>query len=1055
MSGLAVAAATSIPCATDAWAGPNTILPLAPQDADALAALEAEMAARRPAIFLLETRVPDQFRVSEGSAMRIVADRAKVGRHSLRWDYKAAAELSIHADIAYNMKQYVPGLENPGQTVGHFAFWVYNERPTDEPLRVEFHTSEGNQCWFDFHLGFTGWRTAWVRYGYDTVGEPRPDMNKVVLRAPRTGGTLWLDNILLNSGMRGDHACRDLQVPTVQKGAHLNANYHWLALLDYDELLRDPGFDDRAPNSEELAGLQEIESRVTARLDRRSTPSAGAVDELTRAIDAMGIPKPVDPKAPVEEYRFETPGAMVNGYQTSIWPGFLRARLVEAARVVGLRPVNELILTAAQLWLAAEKAGDAALAERAGDEYVRLLAYMREQGWSYGSSQGTTHHVGYQVREWFSSLHVARPLLEARGHWDDQRRALEWYAGLGRLTHEFDDDLSYSGLADILNTLTNGLLVACLVGGAAAERVTRLRAFKQWLDLAFDYSPGTLGGFKPDGTLFHHMGAYSAYARDGLGGSTPPVNDLRLTTFALGAKPTQVLRTALLTQRRIANTIEYPHTFTGRHPTGVEGMGTGPAGLPEAFGILGANPWRSGVEYDVEMAAAYRRLLPALTPTDARAALEAQFAAAGIEPEDAPNGYWSYGYAAAGQMRHGEWSATVRGHNHHLWSTEIYNTDNTYGRYQTYGQIEVQGLADERGAITHAAHGWVQPGYDWNHIPGATTIVLPFDELHHGGGTQMPMTESQFGGAGALRDHAVLFGMELLEAPLFEGRHRAKVSVLMVEDRIVALGSDIHNESNRPTHTTLFQISPETMSDPGAVVAGDNWVVDPVGHGYLALDGSSLQHRTAPQYGPADDGRNGGATREYALGWIDHGVAPQGSGYAYAQLVFGGEQATRELAARATRAFTVVQRDGEAHVVHDVESKVEAHTIFAGGVELAEGSRVRSASRACLVLARPAGRQLKLSVTDPNLHFSDGPDTDQWRGDRYVGRSPYDRPWKGNESRPVEVVIELEGEYDSLRLVSTEAPAAPELRRHGGRTTVTFTLQHAAPVEVMLGSGRP
>ncbi|WP_406386105.1 chondroitinase family protein [Streptomyces sp. NBC_01618] len=58
------------------------------------------------------------------------------------------------------------------RTVDTFAVWIHNDRPLDDVLRVEFGRGRNVDAWCEIHLGFTGWRTAWIRYGYDLSGTP-------------------------------------------------------------------------------------------------------------------------------------------------------------------------------------------------------------------------------------------------------------------------------------------------------------------------------------------------------------------------------------------------------------------------------------------------------------------------------------------------------------------------------------------------------------------------------------------------------------------------------------------------------------------------------------------------------------------------------------------------------------------------------------------------------------------------------------------------------------------------------------------------------------------
>ena len=67
---------------------------------------------------------------------------------------------------------------------------------------------------------------------------------------------------------------------------------------------------------------------------------------------------------------------------------------------------------------------------------------------------------------------------------------------------------------------------------------------------------------------------------------------------------------------------------------------------------------------------------------------------------------------------------TLKGYNTDVWGAEIYTKDNRYGRYQSYGSVQIM------GAPSRKASGYNENGWDWNRLPGTTTIHLPFELLN-------------------------------------------------------------------------------------------------------------------------------------------------------------------------------------------------------------------------------------------------------------------------------------------------------------------------------------
>lgn len=55
---------------------------------------------------------------------------------------------------------------------------------------------------------------------------------------------------------------------------------------------------------------------------------------------------------------------------------------------------------------------------------------------------------------------------------------------------------------------------------------------------------------------------------------------------------------------------------------------------------------------------------------------------------------------------------TLKGFNTNVWGSEIYTKDNRYGRYQSYGSIQIMGYPSRK------ASGYVEEGWDWNRASG-------------------------------------------------------------------------------------------------------------------------------------------------------------------------------------------------------------------------------------------------------------------------------------------------------------------------------------------------
>lgn len=1042
----AIAAAAPFPAADGAGGAPSAAAGT-PTVEDAALALD-------PPVFLFETRVPPQVRPGPGSQAGISATRGRIGPHSLRWDYAPGAELEVRAPLRYEPDRYRDGDDQATMgTVDTFAVWIHNDRALDDVLRIEFGRGRHADAWCEIHLGFTGWRTAWIRYGYDLSGKPRAGMDTLRFTAPRRSGagTLHLDQLVLNTELRPDHPTRDRQVPFVNPEGDRAANAHWLALLSYADRLAAHPLPTPAPTPGELASLATVTDRYLAVVRKKAKADDTAVAALAATVDEYGVPHPGE----------QVPGRAIDSYQTEIYPAAIAADLGAFVDGVPLRKVTDLMY---QIACAYAAAADDPHRTQLADLYVRVLDHVREQGWAAGSCQGTIHHLGYQFRGFYDSVVLVADALAARGLLDGVREDLAWFTGLGRLLQDFGDPESYGGVFDILNTNVQGMLATALLMPTPAEQVAYLHALRRWLDGAISVSPGIVDGFKADGSVFHHLGMYPDYARDGYKGSSPTVAALAGTAFRIGPAAHQLYKDALLRMRVYANQTEWPLSLAARHPTGLTALALPPyqwattAGTPDGTR-----------ELDPDVGAALLRLLPA-KPSSAQKELAQALAAAGVTAEAAPAGSWAMNHSALALHRRGEWLVAVRGHNRYLWSTEIYAADNLYGRYTTYGQIQVLGRGDP---VTNLDSGFVQPGWNWNRWPGTTAIDLPYDLLRSnlaGAIEQMPLSQSRFGGAGTIDGRHAVFAMDLREHPVYNPTHRARTSVFLFDERIVALGSGIANDDTvHHTLTTLFQCRLAQTTDPvihsglGAVsdfpytsdrVQSDPvWMIDPAGNGYWIPGGGRLALTRATQTAP-DQSSGVPGSADMATAWLDHGAAPGGGRYAYAMVV-GATQETMTAFAAAmadpgTAPYTVLRHDDGAHVVHDRATGITGYAVFAPQDALPSAGPVVAVDTPSLLLARADGNDadgLVLSVTDPDLRLYDGLDRDQYdRDGRFVGvLSPFSRPWRGSPGIPHRLRLVLRGAW---RLA--EPDDRVRTRVHGGQTVVDVLCRLGLGVQLRL-----
>ncbi|WP_326823811.1 chondroitinase family polysaccharide lyase [Streptosporangium sp. NBC_01756] len=1008
--------------------------------------LEQRALAMTPPVFLLETAVPPQITAGPGSVLSITDRAAICGSHSLRWEHGSRSTITVSAPLGFSPDPYRPLDDQAWQgTVDTFSVWIFNEVPVDDVVRFEFGRGDRTDAWFEFRLGFTGWRTAWVRYDYDMHGRPHPGMDTLRIVAPRRAGTLHLDQLMLNAALRPDAPCRDAQVPDIAKEGDDYDAQQWQALYLFDRLLAKARFDTGAPSAEETASLRALVTRY--RDEYLVSPvkvDDASVAALTAQVAALGVP----------EASSTGLGRPVFSYQSQIYPSEIAAELTTFVNAVTLSASTDLMKALALAHTAAGAAHRPALAAL----YIRMIAHLRDQGWTRGSCQGTIHHLGYNVRGYYDSVYLMKDVLREADLFEQVRADLGWLTGFGRIFRDRGHRQAHCSVMDIFNTTLRGMLAVALLRDTEAEQVAYLRALLDWLNWAMLPTDGIQDGLKVDGSVFHHVGFFPDYVRDGFTGLAPMVYVLSGGVFRLGSQAHTWLKRALLTMRVYANKNHWPISISGRNPSGLTALSP----VPYQWLAISGTPDGSS-DVDPEIAAAFLRLLPA-APTAQQRQVAERLTARGITAEPAPTGNWTVNYAALAVHRRQDWQVTVRGHNRYLWSTEIYEGANWYGRYNTYGQIQVL----HRGnPIGNADSGYAQAGWDWNRRPGTTTVHRPLDELRGdltGAIEEMLLTDSRFGGAHTIDGRNGMFAMELREHPKYEGSHRALKSVFLFDDRIVAVGTGIENDSPHPTETTLFQTRLSSRSAPTYVDGTEpvtafpydapdlapRWLLDDKGIGYHLAAGQRAGLTRTTQ-ASRDNATEAPTSGDFATAWIRHGASPRGGSYQYAMVVGTTPERMAAFAAAmadpASAPYTVLRADTSAHVVSDRATGITGYAVFKP-LKSAEGP-VREVDTPSMVLLRGDGDDgLVLAVCDPDLRLYSGIDPDQYERGRYVGHySPWSRPWLTSPSHPHLMRVTLQGRWRA----DGDQPCKARVR--GETTVVEFETVDGRPVQVRLLRG--
>ncbi len=503
----------------------------------------------------------------------------------------------------------------------------------------------------------------------------------------------------------------------------------------------------------------------------------------------------------------------------------------------------------------------------------------------------------------------------------------------------------------------------------AAERSRMTAVLRRVIARNVTLTPGIQGTIKPDGTGFHHGGAYvGAYSPFALEAYVRLLYMLKGTSL-YQAENVAAVKLGLETYRVMVQQYIPAAALRGRligsdgdgisaavskamlflaHPDGLDD-----AGMRARFGeFFDAEFFFSGERrkrfhegargVDIHGLGIYRLV----------ADLQGQAAAAA----EVPSGAWIKPYAAAGFFRRENWLATAKGFSQYFWDYEgaLDRRQNSFGQNWAHGSLTVFSAGTP---VSERASGYAfSAGWDWYHVPGTTASHYPIEarnqralraERRRQGIQQRDdhrnYNSRTFVGGVSLGGHG-FFAQDLEALPFIAPTDlRARKSYFFFGDKILALGSHITGGTARDeTHTTLFQtyisgaapstrvngrrldgLNTELAYPAGSVVA----MTDSVGNSYYLTSSTAellvsrkLQSSMTESY----DASQG----PYATAYLNHGVKPKGDSYEYVVIPADRDAAKLERLAAAPADFYEVLDSGSAHLVRFPRQNMTAYAFY-------------------------------------------------------------------------------------------------------------------------------
>ena len=925
-----------------------------------------------------EESVPQTFKVAGKGELKTSSLFYKEGKSSLEWDFQPGSTLDVQVSpLSLNAKKE--------QQFG-ITLWIYNEKPQQDSVRFEFLNEAGEvSYWFSYHLQAAGWRACWISFAY--MNGNKKDKNIVGYRlvAPQREGRIFLDRLTFPEKKMNLRTTPDQQLPT-NNGLSNRDLWHWCLVWKWEKQSYDIPLLSKL-TSRQKKDLKTIEQRLTDFLDVKKAPQ-GQVNAAYKTFEKAAI----------------TPSAAGTGFT-----GMPVVAPDEQDKKKGEMSWNDIETMLAGF------AYDACYNqnETSKKNYFTVFDYAIDQGFAFGSGMGTNHHYGYQIRKIYTTAWLMRNEIYKHPHRDVYLSTLRFWAALQETRQPCSP--GRDELLDSWHTLLMAKLISAMMFPDANRQEQALNGLSRWLSSSLRYTPGTIGGIKVDGTTFHHGGVYPGYTTGVLATIGQFIAFTNGTDFELTEEARQHIKSAFIAMRNYCNFYEWGIGISGRHPFGGK-MGSEDI---EAFANIALSGDLSGRgdAFDHGLAADYLRLIRNGDTPNARF-----FKKEGIQPAQAPQGFFVYNYGSAGIFRRADWMVTLKGYTTDVWGAEIYAKDNRYGRYQSYGSVQIMGKGNP---VSRAGSGFVQEGWDWNRLPGTTTIHLPFELLDSPlKGTTMARSEENFSGSSSLGGMNGMFAIKLMERDYdnFTSDFVARKSVFCFDNRMICLGTGITNSNaDYPTETTLFQTKfngkePKADND-------DYWLHDGYDNYYHVVDGT-VRSQVADQESRHEKTREKTAGK-FSSAWIEHGKAPKDGTYEYMVLIQPSAAELDEL--QKTPAYEVLQRDQMAHVVYDKKTGITGYATFEAYQPVNDQFIVSIPAETMVMYGKESDNRIRLSVCDPNLNLAEK---------TYTTKEP---------SRPIRKKIVVKGIW-----MLPSPQEGVQLEYEGNNTLLNVTCQHGQPVEMLL-----
>lgn len=578
------------------------------------------------------------------------------------------------------------------------------------------------------------------------------------------------------------------------------------------------------------------------------------------------------------------------------------------------------------------------------------------------------------------------------------------------------------------------------------QAIQDLQLLSGFLRVCTRYNVGNKDILKPDGTGFHHNAHYNGYMYS-YKSWVEYFYRFKGTSLKIDKKSYERLKNAVVTIYMTAVCAEgdknriYANSMAGRHPFyNIEVPFT--QKLFEQLIEIGGEVY--GTEFDEDLAAYYNYFFKSNKYN--------------VAAKDA-NGFYQYNYSAAGVYRQPGWVAVMRCPTAMLWTGEIYNKTNRFGRYQGHGTLEVlyEGGLEPTGYPAKNENKGA--GWDWNMMPGSTTVhytdwaeMMPYKNDKDRFDQKAKTTN--FAGAVSMKEYG-LYAAAFDQGDSWGSQRFVPTnltfckSVLAIDGMLFSIGNGISAKGDysdgMTTATNLFQtivtkkynkltVNGKQVGNGGNMAIPSEEpviMINPVSTGFFIPAGhDEIKIVYGKQETPSSEGLAAKpATEVAAKAYINHGVKPEKKSYSFIVVPAADEAKMKDVADKQTKGelFSVVEMQDSLHIIKYAPKNVLAYSFFTPAKDLSVGEVVSSATELLLIEEKDAEGNLSLAISNPNLRPK-MIDNKNWR------------------ETPTPAFIELKGTWQT----DSNIPGVFLKSKENGNTELSCLLRNGMPVYVNL-----